>query len=109
MTGRRVPQHMAAELDLDGSAQIGYEEFEGMIFRMYHTKPNRSNLRKQCSTALHRYLGTDLGPAELRAQCRDIFKQFDADGSGRIDMGELLEALGAFGVEDLAEQVLVAY
>ena len=50
------PQHMAAELDLDGSAQIGYEEFEGMIFRMYTTKPNQSNLRKQCT------------------QCRDIFK-----------------------------------
>ena len=77
-----------------------------MVFRMYHTEPNRSNLRKQCSVALHRYLGTDLGPAELRAQCRDIFKRFDADGSGRIDMGELLEALSAFGVEDLAEQAL---
>ena len=98
---------MAAELDLDGSAQIGYDEFEGMIFRMYKTKPNRSNQRKQCSIALHRYLGPELSQAELRTQCRDIFKQFDADGSGRIDMGELLDALRAFGVEDLAEQDLL--
>jgi Ca2+-binding EF-hand superfamily protein len=98
---------MAAELGLDGSIQIGREAFEGMLLRMYHAPVDRGAQRRQCSVALHRHLGPELGPAALRTRCRDLFRQFDADGSGRIDLGELLAALAALGVADLAEEGLL--
>ena len=98
---------MAAELGLDGSVQISGEAFEGMLLRMYHAPEDRGAQRRQCSVALHRHLGPELGPAALRTRCRDLFRQFDADGSGRIDLGELLAALAALGVADLAEEGLL--
>jgi Ca2+-binding EF-hand superfamily protein len=36
-------------------------------------------------------------PSSMRCRCRELFKRFDMDGSGTIQMWELKEALNALG------------
>jgi Ca2+-binding EF-hand superfamily protein len=91
-------EHMLADLDVDGSASIGMVEFEAVMDKMYNSKEKHS-LWKSAGFALKKKLGAQLDvKIELPNKCRDIFKEFDADGSGRIDIGEMCEALGKLGV-----------
>lgn len=65
---------------------------------MYLSKEKRS-LWKTAGFALKKKLGANLDvEIELPRKCRQIFNEFDADGSGRIDIDELREALGKMGV-----------
>lgn len=36
---------------------------------------------------------------DLPFKCREIFNEFDADGSGRIDIDEVISAMSVLGVE----------
>jgi Ca2+-binding EF-hand superfamily protein len=91
--------NMAADLDVDGDANIGIVEFEEMLVRMYFSKDKYGNW-KLASNALIRKLGSGLDvELELPRKCRDIFNEYDTDGSGYIDLGELEMALHSLGVE----------
>lgn len=92
-------QNMAADLDVDGTSSIGLIEFEEMIVRMYTAK-DKFGAWKLASNALIKKLGSGLDVEfELPRKSREVFNEFDADGSGYIDLGELHMAMHTLGVE----------
>ena len=91
--------NMAADLDVDGNAEIGLIEFEEMLARMYTSK-DKFGAWKLASNALLKKLGAGLDvELELPKKSREIFNEYDTDGSGFIDLGELEMALHSLGVE----------
>ena len=91
--------NMAADLDVDGSADIGLLEFQQMLERMYTSK-DKFGAWKLASNALIKKLGHGLDvELELPRKSREVFNEYDTDGSGYIDIGELEMALHGLGVE----------
>lgn len=98
--------NMAADLDVDGNAEIGLVEFEEMLVRMYNSKDKHSTW-KLASNALVKKLGAGLDPElDLPRKCREVFNEYDTDGSGYIDLGELKMAMHSLGVDVDAEMVV---
>ena len=98
--------NMAADLDVDGNAEIGLVEFEEMLQRMYTSKDKYGSW-KEASNALVKKLGSGLDvELELPRKCREIFNEYDTDGSGMIDLGELEMAMHSLGVECDSEMVI---
>jgi Ca2+-binding EF-hand superfamily protein len=98
--------NMAADLDVDGNAEIGLVEFEEMLVRMYNSK-DKYGAWREASNALVRKLGAGLDvEMVLPRKCREIFNEYDTDGSGYIDLGELEQAMHSLGVEVDSETVV---
>merc|ERR1719389_4231 len=80
-----------AEVDEDGSGEIGFPEFL-QLMRKFLDESDAEQLRKEKEIIAR----TNFAPEEV-ALWRDIFIKFDQDGSGSFDQDEgtvLLQAVG---------------
>ncbi|EKX40083.1 hypothetical protein GUITHDRAFT_75881 [Guillardia theta CCMP2712] len=92
--------HMAAELDVDGSAEIEILEFEEMLFKMYHSKDKEVEKAREVFNRFDKDDSGALDPSEFRLCLRDLgekltegefrwlLAQIDKDGTGQIEFEE---------------------
>ena len=57
--------------------------------------------------AILKALGPGLGEEDLRERARELFKRFDADGSGEIEFQELQSAMESLHVQVTPEELMV--
>ncbi|KAB0805043.1 hypothetical protein PPYR_02013 [Photinus pyralis] len=113
-------QQMLQEVDVDGDGNVSFEEFVDIAwsasagadrdpivsreqeekelrdaFRVFD-KHNRGYITASDLRAVLQCLGEDLSEEEIE----DMIKEVDADGDGRIDFYEFVNALGEPGTED---------